>query len=40
MRRNQHYHDRVNRVLDYIAEHLDGELSLAPWRCSYGFRRK
>jgi AraC family transcriptional regulator len=28
MRRNQHYHDRVNRVLDYIAEHLDGELSL------------
>jgi AraC family transcriptional regulator len=29
MRRNQHYHDRVNRVLDYIAEHLDGELSLA-----------
>jgi AraC family transcriptional regulator len=29
MRRNQHYHDRVNRVLDYIAEHLDSELSLA-----------
>jgi len=29
MRRNQHYQDRVNRVLDYIAEHLDGELSLA-----------
>ena len=28
MRRNQHYQDRVNRVLDYIAEHLDGELSL------------
>lgn len=28
MRRNLHYHDRVNRVLDYIAEHLDGELSL------------
>src|SRR5450631_4472806 len=28
MRPNQHYHDRVNRVLDYIAEHLDGELSL------------
>jgi AraC-like DNA-binding protein len=28
MRRNQHYHDRVNRVLDYIAEHLDGDLSL------------
>jgi AraC family transcriptional regulator len=29
MRRNQHYQDRVNRVLDYISEHLDGELSLA-----------
>ena len=29
MRRNHHYHDRVNRVLDYIAGHLDGELSLA-----------
>ena len=29
MRRNPHYHDRVNRVLDYIGEHLDGELSLA-----------
>src|SRR5689334_25409711 len=29
MRRNQHYQDRVNRVLDYIGEHLDGELSLA-----------
>ena len=29
MGRNQHYHDRVNRVLDYIAEHLDGELSLS-----------
>jgi len=28
MRRNHQYHDRVNRVLDYIAEHLDGELSL------------
>ena len=28
MRRNQHYEDRVNRVLDYIASHLDGELSL------------
>jgi AraC family transcriptional regulator len=28
-RRNQHYQDRVNRVLDYIGEHLDGELSLA-----------
>jgi len=29
MPRNQHYHDRVNRVLDYISQHLDGELSLA-----------
>jgi AraC family transcriptional regulator len=29
MRRNQHYHDRVNRVLDYVSEHLDGDLSLA-----------
>jgi AraC family transcriptional regulator len=29
MPRNQHYQDRVNRVLDYISEHLDGELSLA-----------
>jgi AraC family transcriptional regulator len=28
MRRNQHYQDRVNRVLDYISEHLDGDLSL------------
>jgi AraC family transcriptional regulator len=28
MRRHQHYEDRVNRVLDYIATHLDGELSL------------
>lgn len=28
MRANNHYHDRVNRVLDYIGEHLDGELSL------------
>jgi len=25
----QQYQDRVNRVLDYIGEHLDGELSLA-----------
>jgi AraC family transcriptional regulator len=25
---NLHYQDRVNRVLNYIAEHLDGELSL------------
>jgi AraC family transcriptional regulator len=24
----QQYHDRVNRVLDYISEHLDAELSL------------
>jgi AraC family transcriptional regulator len=29
MRRSQDYRDRVNRVLDYIADHLDGELSLA-----------
>jgi transcriptional regulator GlxA family with amidase domain len=29
MRSNNHYHERVNRVLDYIGEHLDGELSLA-----------
>ncbi len=29
MRRNQHYHDRVNRALDYISQHLDGDLSLA-----------
>lgn len=29
MRRKQQYHDRVNRVLDYIAEHLAGDLSLA-----------
>jgi transcriptional regulator GlxA family with amidase domain len=28
IRRNQHYHHRINRVLDYIAQHLDGELSL------------
>ena len=28
MRRNQHYQDRVNRVLDYVSEHLDGDLSL------------
>jgi hypothetical protein len=28
MRRNHHYHDRVNRVLDHISEHLDGELTL------------
>jgi AraC family transcriptional regulator len=33
MRRNQHYHDRVNRVLDYVAEHLDGELSLTRLSC-------
>ena len=24
-----HYHDRVNRVLDYVGQHLDGDLSLA-----------
>ena len=29
MPRNQHYQDRVNRVLDYIAGHLDSDLSLA-----------
>lgn len=29
MPRSNHYQDRVNRVLDYIAGHLDGELSLA-----------
>jgi AraC family transcriptional regulator len=29
IRHKQHYQDRVNRVLDYISEHLDGELSLA-----------
>jgi AraC family transcriptional regulator len=28
-RSNRHYQDRVNRVLDHISEHLDGELSLA-----------
>lgn len=28
MRKNDHYHDRVNRVLDYIGHHLDGDLSL------------
>lgn len=28
MRRNHHYHDRVNGVPDYIGEHLDGDLSL------------
>jgi AraC family transcriptional regulator len=28
MRRNQHYQQRVNRVLDYISRNLDGELSL------------
>jgi AraC family transcriptional regulator len=28
MRRNNQHHERVNRVLDYIGEHLDGELSL------------
>src|ERR1700757_680887 len=29
MRNNPHYHDRVNRVLDYVSEHLGGDLSLA-----------
>ena len=29
MRPNNHYHDRVNRVLDYIGRHLDEELSLS-----------
>jgi AraC family transcriptional regulator len=29
MRRTQHYQDRVNQVIDYISEHLDGDLSLA-----------
>src|SRR5437899_4988368 len=29
VRRNDHYHERVNRVLDHIGQHLDGELSLA-----------
>src|SRR6185369_9578246 len=29
MRRHHHHEQRVNRVLDYIGEHLDGELSLA-----------
>jgi AraC family transcriptional regulator len=28
MRSHNHYHDRVNRVLDHIGEHLDGDLSL------------
>src|SRR5215471_13664915 len=28
-RRNDHYYERVNRVLDYIGEHLDDNLSLA-----------
>jgi AraC family transcriptional regulator len=29
VRTKDHYNDRVNRVLDYIGEHLDGELSLS-----------
>lgn len=29
VRRNDHHHERVNRVLDYISQHLDTELSLA-----------
>src|SRR5215467_12429620 len=28
-RRNDHYHERVNRVLDYIGRHLEDDLSLA-----------
>jgi AraC family transcriptional regulator len=28
MRNQNHYHERVNRVLDHISEHLDEELSL------------
>src|SRR5438105_1155031 len=28
-RKNDHYYDRVNRVLDYIGHRLDGDLSLA-----------
>jgi AraC family transcriptional regulator len=28
LRTKDHYQDRVNRVLDYISRHLDGELSL------------
>lgn len=28
MPRSERYHDRVNRVLDYISENLAGELSL------------
>ncbi|SPF43515.1 putative Transcriptional regulator, AraC family [Candidatus Sulfopaludibacter sp. SbA4] len=28
-RPNNHYHDRVNRVLDYIGRHLDDDLSLS-----------
>ena len=27
-RKNDHHHDRVNRVLDYIGQHLDEDLSL------------
>jgi AraC family transcriptional regulator len=29
MRPNKHYLDRVNRVLDHVSQHLDGDLSLA-----------
>lgn len=29
MGRNNLYHERVNRVLDYIGQHLDGDLSLS-----------
>ncbi len=28
MRNNNHHHERINRVLDHIGEHLDGDLSL------------
>src|SRR5579884_1278063 len=37
MGRKQEYHDRVNRVLDYIAQHPDGELSLATLSRISGF---
>jgi len=29
LRTKDHYNDRVNRVLDYISEHLDEDLSLS-----------
>src|ERR1700738_1089542 len=37
MRAGNGYHDRVNRVLDYVQEHLDGELSLATLSAVSGF---